>query len=219
MAPEAWDLPNEHFAERFQLFVIIALGESIVVTGATTSQLELTPARVIAFAIAFLGTAALWWLYFNFVATLAERALERAERRTLLARNAYTYLHIVIIAGILLSAVGDEIVIAHPTDELSAAELAVVVGGPAVYLLAQAAVRLRVTGMISLRRIGGAASLLRDRADRRLRSRTVRRRGAVGRPDRRNRRRSGRRRTTDRRSHAGTHRLAPTGQERRARLA
>ena len=116
------------------------------------------PARVIAFAIAFLGTAALWWLYFDFVATLAERALERAERRTLLARDAYTYLHIVIIAGILLSAVGDEIVIAHPTDELSAAELAVVVGGPAVYLLAQAAVRLRVTGRISLRRIGGAVA-------------------------------------------------------------
>ena len=156
IAPEAWDVGTEHFAERFQLFVIIALGESIVVTGATTSQLELTPARVIAFAIAFLATAALWWLYFDFVATLAERALERAERRTLLARDAYTYLHIVIIAGILLSAVGDEIVIAHPTDELSAAELAVVVGGPAVYLLAQAAVRLRVTGRISLRRIGGA---------------------------------------------------------------
>ena len=158
IAPEAWDVGTEHFAERFQLFVIIALGESIVVTGATTSQLELTPARVIAFAIAFLGTAALWWLYFDFVATLAERALERAERRTLLARDAYTYLHIVIIAGILLSAVGDEIVIAHPTDELSAAELAVVVGGPAVYLLAQAAVRLRVTGRISLRRIGGAVA-------------------------------------------------------------
>jgi low temperature requirement protein LtrA len=153
---EEWEVETAHFAERFQLFIIIALGESIVVTGATTSQLELTPARVIAFAIAFLGTAALWWLYFDFVATLAERALERAERRTLLARDAYTYLHIAIIAGILLSAVGDEIVIAHPTDELSAAELAVVVGGPAVYLLGQAAVRLRVTGKISLRRIGGA---------------------------------------------------------------
>ena len=156
IAPEAWDVGTEHFAERFQLFVIIALGESIVVTGATTSQLELTPARVVAFAIAFLGSAALWWLYFNFVATLAERALERAERRTLLARDAYTYLHIVIIAGILLTAVGDEIVIAHPTDELAAAELAVVVGGPAVYLLAQAALRLRVTGRISIRRISGA---------------------------------------------------------------
>ena len=88
-SPEAWDVGTEHFAERFQLFVIIALGESIVVTGATTSQLELTPARVIAFAIAFLGTAALWWLYFDFVATLAVRALERAERRTPPARDAY----------------------------------------------------------------------------------------------------------------------------------
>jgi low temperature requirement protein LtrA len=62
----------------------------------------------------------------------------------------------VIIAGILLTAVGDEIVIAHPTDELAAAEVAVVVGGPAVYLLAQTALRLRVTGRISIRRISGA---------------------------------------------------------------
>jgi low temperature requirement protein LtrA len=160
IAPEAWDVGTEHFAERFQLFIIIALGESIVVTGATTSELELTPARVIAFAIAFLGAAALWWLYFNLVATLAERGLEQAERRTLLARDAYTYLHVVIVAGILLSAVGDEIVIAHPTDELSAAELAVLVAGPAVYLLSQAALRLRISGKFSARRIGGALACL-----------------------------------------------------------
>ena len=119
LSPEAWDVGTEHFAERFQLFIIIALGETIVITGATTAQLKLTTARVAAFALAFLTTAALWWLYFNLVATTAERQLAKAKNRTLLARDAYTYLHVVIVAGILLTAVGDELVIAHPTQELS----------------------------------------------------------------------------------------------------
>ena len=89
-----------------------------MITGATTAQLKLTTARVAAFGLAFLTTAALWWLYFNLVATTAERQLAKAKNRTLLARDAYTYLHVVIVAGILLTAVGDELVIAHPTEEL-----------------------------------------------------------------------------------------------------
>ena len=79
-----------HFAERFQLFVIIALGETIVVTGATTSESTWTPGRVAAFALAFLSTAAMWWLYFNYVATIAEKRLELARNRTHVARDAYT---------------------------------------------------------------------------------------------------------------------------------
>ena len=131
LAPEAWEIGTEHFSERFQLFIIIALGETIVITGATTSELELTLATVAAFAVAFLTTAALWWLYFNLVAAISERRLAQAEARVLLARDAYTYLHVVLVAGILLNAVGDELVIAHPTEELSGAELAATVGGPA----------------------------------------------------------------------------------------
>ena len=80
LAPSAWDVETSHFAERFQLFVIIALGETIVITGATTSELDLDVATVVAFAVAFLGTAALWWLYFDYVATIAERRLELADR-------------------------------------------------------------------------------------------------------------------------------------------
>jgi low temperature requirement protein LtrA len=71
--------------ECFQLFIIIALGETIVITGAITSGLELTTARVIAFGLAFLATAALWWLYFSLVATIAERRLALADNRTVLA--------------------------------------------------------------------------------------------------------------------------------------
>jgi low temperature requirement protein LtrA len=160
LRPEVWEVVTAHFAERFQLFIIIALGESIVITGATTAELHLTTARVIAFGLAFLSTASLWWLYFNLVATIAERRLAQAEHRTVLARDAYTYLHVAIVAGILLSAVGDELVIAHPTEELPSAELTAVVCGPALYLLAHVALRLRMTHGISTRRLAGAIACL-----------------------------------------------------------
>ena len=158
LAPEAWEIGTEHFSERFQLFIIIALGETIVITGATTAELELTNATVAAFAVAFLTTAALWWLYFNLVAAISERRLAQAEARVLLARDAYTYLHVVLVAGILLNAVGDELVIAHPTEELSGAELAATVGGPALYLLAHVLLRLRMSGTLATRRLLGAAA-------------------------------------------------------------
>jgi low temperature requirement protein LtrA len=158
LRPEAWEVGTEHFAERFQLFIIIALGESIVITGATTSELDLTTARVAAFGLAFLVTAALWWLYFSLVATIAQRRLAQAANRTVLARDAYTYLHVVIVGAIILSAVGDELVIAHPTDELPDAELVAVVSGPALYLLAHVALRLRMSGTVGGRRLAGAVA-------------------------------------------------------------
>ena len=154
--PSAWELETSHFAERFQLFVIIALGESIVLTGATLSDLDLDAARVAAFGIAFLGSAALWWLYFDSAAALAQQALERSENRTLAARDAYTYLHVVIVLGVIVAAVGDELVIAHPTEVLPGAEVAAVVAGPAIYLVALSLFRLRMAGSISPSRGIGA---------------------------------------------------------------
>ena len=151
-----WEVGTAHFAERFQLFVIIALGESIVITGATTAGLELDAARLAAFGLAFAASAALWWLYFDYVARIAERRLELAEDRTRLARDGYTYLHAILVAGVVLAAVGNELVIAHPDAELSDAELAAVVGGRALYLLGHAAFRLRMAGSVSWRRLGGA---------------------------------------------------------------
>jgi low temperature requirement protein LtrA len=153
---EAWQVQVSHFAERFQLFIIIALGESIVITGATTAELELDAARVTALGVAFIGSAALWWLYFDYVARIAERRLELAPNRTILARDAYTYLHVVMVAGVIVAAVGDELVIAHPSDELPGEEVAAVVAGPAIYLLAHALFRMRMAGTISWKRLGGA---------------------------------------------------------------
>ena len=155
---DAWQVSTAHFSERFSLFVIIALGESIVLTGATISGAELDVATLAAFATAFLTTAALWWLYFTYVVRIAERRLELAANRTRMARDAYTYLHVVFVAGIIVSAVGDELVIAHPDEPLPGAEVAAIVAGPAIYLLAHALFRLRLTGTVSWRRLAGAVA-------------------------------------------------------------
>ena len=154
----AWEVTTAHFSERFALFIIIALGESIVLTGATISGADLDATTLAAFATAFLTTAALWWLYFTYVVRIAERRLELAENRTRMARDAYTYLHVVFVAGIIVSAVGDELVIAHPDEPLPGAEVAAIVAGPAIYLLAHALFRLRLTGTVSWRRLAGAAA-------------------------------------------------------------
>jgi len=154
---ETWQVETSHFAERFQLFVIIALGETIVLTGATTAELDLDLATVTAFSLAFVSTAALWWLYFDYVARIAERRLATAPDRTRLARDGYTYLHAVLVAGVILSAVGDEIVIAHATEELHTPELVVVAAGPALYLVGHVLFRLRMAGSLSWKRTLGAA--------------------------------------------------------------
>jgi low temperature requirement protein LtrA len=150
-----WDVGTEHFAERFGLFIILALGESIVLIGATTSESDLTPARIVAFVMAFLASAAIWWLYFTSVARLGEHYLKVSENRTVLARDGYTFLHVVFAAGIILAAVGDELVIAHPTEVLPPYEVAAVAAGPAIYLFALTLFGYRLTGTLSKRKLFG----------------------------------------------------------------
>ena len=156
----AWNIGSGHFAERFQLFTIIALGETIVLTGATTSELEFNMTTALAFAGAFVSTACLWWLYFNYMATILQRVLENAEIRTQVGRDIFTYGHIPIIAGIILCAVGDEIVLAHPTEYLHTPELIAVVAGPTLYLMAFAPIRWKLTHSLPWRRVSGALACL-----------------------------------------------------------
>jgi low temperature requirement protein LtrA len=131
-----WQIEAAHFGERFQLFIIIALGESIVLASSTASDEGLSVKVVAALLLAFLSSTALWWLYFGQVAgTVLERIrAAAAEERGQIGRDIYTYLHLPIIAGIVLVAVGDELVIAHPTDELGDAGALVALGGPALFV-------------------------------------------------------------------------------------
>jgi low temperature requirement protein LtrA len=131
-----WQIEGAHFGERFQLFVIIALGESIVLAGATASDTGLSVDVVAALLLAFLSSTALWWLYFGQVggAVLERIRGATAEERGQIGRDIYTYLHLPIVAGIVLVAVGDELVIAHPTDDLHDGGALVALGGPALFL-------------------------------------------------------------------------------------
>jgi low temperature requirement protein LtrA len=156
-----WQIEGAHFGERFQLFVIIALGESVVLAGATASDTGLSVEVVAALSLAFLSSTALWWLYFGQVAgsVLARIRSATAEERGRIGRDIYTYLHLPIVAGIVLVAVGDELVIAHPTDDLHGAGALVTLGGPALFLaglmscaarLGRAQSRARVAAVVVL---------------------------------------------------------------------
>ena len=94
-----WDIDGGLFAERFQLFIIIALGETIVLTGATASDLEIDVARGAAIVVALIGTAAFWWLYFDYVARITGRRLAESDDAGRLARDAFSYIHIPLVAA------------------------------------------------------------------------------------------------------------------------
>jgi low temperature requirement protein LtrA len=154
-----WEIDAGHFAERFQLFVIVVLGESIVLTGATASDVGLTAWAVVALGVAFLSSVAMWWLYFGQATTATVRRMAADAAPGRVGRDAYTYLHLPIVAGILLTAVGDELVIAHPRDELGTAGAFATLGGPALYLLGLAAFNTRVGRPQPWTRIAAAVAL------------------------------------------------------------
>lgn len=157
-----WNISGAHMAERCGLFVIIALGESILVTGATFSNLPWSEVGLAAFVVCFLGSAAMWWVYFNATAGLGSRAIERSSDPGRLGRNAYTYLHLPIVAGIVLSAVGDEMLLAHPLGHAPASVALAIAGGPALYLSGILLFKWSVFGKFSVPKalgIGGFALL------------------------------------------------------------
>jgi len=132
-----WDIEGAHMAERCALFVIIALGESILVTGATFAELPWNALALTAFLSAFFGSVAMWWIYFDTGAERASHRIAQSKDPGLVARNAYTYLHLLIVAGIIVCAVADELVLTHP-GHISDAGIAAILGGPVLYLLGNA---------------------------------------------------------------------------------
>ncbi|MCO5090169.1 low temperature requirement protein A [Bosea sp. (in: a-proteobacteria)] len=130
-----WDVEGGHFAERCALFIIIALGESVIMTGATAAKLPVTAVNLTAFVNAFVSSVAMWWIYFHIGADRGSRLIAHSDDPGRIARIAYTYLHILLVAGIILVAVGDELVIAHPLGHTETKTAIAVAAGPACYLL------------------------------------------------------------------------------------
>jgi low temperature requirement protein LtrA len=158
---EGWHLVPGHFAERHGLIVIIALGESIVAIGLGAGG-HLTWGIAAAAALGIGVVAALWWAYFDIVALVSARRLIRAPEgkvRNELARDSYSYIHFLMVAGIILLALGLKKSLGHPTDSLDDVPAFALVGGIAVYLLGLVAFRLRHIGSINWYRLGLAALL------------------------------------------------------------
>jgi low temperature requirement protein LtrA len=129
-----WDVEGEHLSERCGLFIILSLGETLLVTGARAAELAWTTDTTLATATALAGTLVMWWLYFDTGSKRGTRAFEEQQPGRL-ARVAYTYLHLPIVAGIVLTAVGDKGLIAHPREAAAWTDAVALLGGPAVFLL------------------------------------------------------------------------------------
>lgn len=159
---EGWTLVPNHFAERHGLIVIIALGESIVAIGVGASgvlDLGIGTAAVLGIFLA----AALWWTYFDVVALISARRLGEAEEgrvRNELARDSYSYIHLLMVAGIVLMAFGMKATIARHGDALHTVPAFALLGGVAIYLLGLVAFRFRHVHTLNRRRLGLAVVLL-----------------------------------------------------------
>jgi low temperature requirement protein LtrA len=147
---EAWAVEGGHIAERCAGFIIIALGESIVVTGATFGDLTWTAENVTAFVSAFLGSIAMWWIYFHKGAEAGSELISKSSDSGRLARLAYTYLHMPIVAGIILSAVADELVLKHPHGHSDARTVVSAIGGPLLFLIGTILFKHSIRGFLQL---------------------------------------------------------------------
>jgi low temperature requirement protein LtrA len=152
-----WDINPAHLAERCALFIIIALGESIVMIGATSARVELSPATVAAFAASFVSSIAMWWIYFDTGADRASHRFESSDNPGRLARLAYTYIHLVLVAAIIVCAVGDEKVIAHPSGHADTKTAAILILGPALYIVGNILFKRTTTGRWPLSHLVGLA--------------------------------------------------------------
>ena len=160
---EGWKLMPSHFAERYGLIVIIALGESIVSIGVGAHEIVdggIIAASVLGVALA----AALWWLYFDVIVWLGERRLSEAtpgKQQNELARDSYSLIHFPLVAGIVLAAFGLNKTLVHVGDPLHSVPAAALVGGVAMYLLGHVAFRWRQVHSLSRQRsLAALAALL-----------------------------------------------------------
>jgi low temperature requirement protein LtrA len=159
---EGWKLVPGHFAERHGLIFIIALGESIVAIG-VGADAAVDAGVVVAATLGIAVAAALWWLYFDVVALVAERRLSSAavgREQNELARDSYSYLHLPMVAGVVLLALGMKKTLGDVGDALELPAATAMLGGTSLYLLAHVAFRLRNIGTLNPQRLACAIVLV-----------------------------------------------------------
>ncbi|CAN5380808.1 low temperature requirement protein A [soil metagenome] len=157
---EDWEVEGGHMAERCGLFIIIALGESIVVTGATFAETAWTVPTILGFVIALIGSIAMWWVYFHIGAEAGAEHISQSEETGRLARLAYTYLHLPIVAGIVVSAVGDELLLAHPDGHSDMKAVLSMIGGPLLFLIGTILFKRSIRGIFQLSHMVGIGLLI-----------------------------------------------------------
>src|SRR6266540_2195970 len=159
---EGWKLAPGHFAERHGLIFLIALGESIVAIGVGAKG-DVDAGVVVAATLGMAVAAAMWWLYFDVVALVAERRLATAavgREQNEMARDSYSYLHFPMVAGVILLALGLKKTLGAVEDPLKLVPAAAILGGPAIYLLAHVAFRLRNVHTLNKQRLVSAVALV-----------------------------------------------------------
>jgi len=154
-----WTIEGGHLAERWQLFVIVALGESVLVTGATFSGVAHWDGAIVwAFLAAFIGTLAMWWIYFDTSSRDGTEVITHSDDPGRIGMY-FVYIHAILVAGIIVSAVGNELVIAHPHGHMTGKDIAVLLAGPAIYLFGNALYKKVVYGRLTMSHLAGLAAL------------------------------------------------------------
>ena len=145
---QEWTIEGGHLAERCQLFVIVALGETVLASGASLGRAPAwEPEVLLALLATFVGTLAMWWLYFGTSSKDATAAITRSPDPGRIGAF-FHYVHAILIAGVIALAVGNDLVLAHPHAHPTTPQIAVLLAGPAIYLLGSAIYKRVVYGAL-----------------------------------------------------------------------
>lgn len=155
-----WTIEGGHFAERCHAFILIALGESIVIIGAALSgTAHITGTAVAAFTVSFTGAVAMWWLYFDRAADASAEVIASAQDPGRIARAGYHLIHPVMVAGIIVAAAGDEKILSAPSAHVIGPSAWLILGGPALFLAGHTAFKFVVWRALPWTRLAGIAVL------------------------------------------------------------
>lgn len=152
-------LSGEHLAERCALFVIICLGETILTTGRTATEYMNSGLTFIVFCSAFVSTVTMWWIYFDHGQEEASRKAEHADEKAKIAQNLFNYGHLPIVAGIILTAVGEDFSLSHAHEGTTMRESLAILGGPILFLAGNIGVKIAATYQRPISHFAGVAAL------------------------------------------------------------